>query len=358
MKILLFYTCNQGYLSGFFTEIAERLSKEGHEVFNFSLKTSNAVFDHQGVRFQIVKKGGYLRTYWQIFKIINQIKPDVILSNFGYVNPALLFGRMLGVKKNLVWFHSLNEQTDATPRNIFIKKQFLKLSSLVIANSELTKAQLHQTFRVSKAKLLAIPFWTNIQDCEDTTPTPKEIKSTPNGLRIGCPGRLVKHKNQSLVIEALSKLAKAGYSNAQLYIAGRGEERPVLETLAKLQDVSNQVFFLNHLSHDEMIGFYKTMDVVVLPSLHEAFGLVFIEAIALGTPTMVSENFGALTFVDSEKYDLEKFTFNPESVDSLVEKLLPYFNKSGLSNAFFEKLYYENFDKEIIYDILRNILTS
>ena len=47
-----------------------------------------------------------------IDSIIKKEKPDVILSNFSYVNPALLCGKLFGIKKNMAWFHSLNEQKD------------------------------------------------------------------------------------------------------------------------------------------------------------------------------------------------------------------------------------------------------
>lgn len=358
MKILLLYTYNMGYLSGFFTEMARHLAREGHKVSCFSLKTKATVFEDQEISYLIAKRGGYLKTYCQIYKVIKDQRPDVILSNFSYVNPALLFGRLLGIQKNIVWFHSLNEQTNATQSNIVIKKMFLKLSDLVIANSELTKSQLQEVYKVPESKLVPIPFWTNIQDNKGLPGLPNEISTDANFIRIGCPGRLEKSKNQKLVIEALPRLRNMGFDNVQLYLAGRGNEREYLETRAKELKVFDQVVFLNHLSHDEMVGFYKAMDVVVLPSLHEAFGLVFIEAIALGAPVVVSKKFGALTFIDLDRYRVNDFTFHPESVDSLVEKLLPYLKNDGLSEDFFKRLYQENFDKEIIFNKLQNILTG
>ncbi|WP_133758756.1 glycosyltransferase [Gelidibacter sediminis] len=39
------------------------------------------------------------------------------------------------------------------------------------------------------------------------------------------------------------------------------------------------------------------MDVIILASLSEALGLVFVEAISLGCPIIVSAKFGALTFI-------------------------------------------------------------
>ena len=106
-----------------------------------------------------------------------------------------------------------------------------------------------------------------------------------------------------------------------------------------------------------MVTFYNEMDVIVLPSLDEAFGLVFVEAISLGRPIIVSSTFGVLTFIDESEFNLSDFTFNPESVLDLENKLMPYFNKMNLPSSFFEKLYNESFDKKDIYEYIKNVLT-
>ena len=98
------------------------LAEEGYEVVNFCLKKEADQFSLNGIDIIIEKKGGYLSNYHHIYKIIKRTRPDVVLSNFSYVNPALLFGKLFGVKKNMVWFHSLNDQMEATKIDIFIKK--------------------------------------------------------------------------------------------------------------------------------------------------------------------------------------------------------------------------------------------
>ena len=100
------------------------------------------------------------------------------------------------------------------------------------------------------------------------------------------------------------------------------------------------------------------MDVVVLPSIHEAFGLVFIEAIAMGTPVLVSNTFGALDFVDSQKFSLEDFSFDPHSIQGLIDKLEPYVFNKGLPKDFFIRMYRESFEKEEIYKQIKSIIIN
>ncbi|MFD2823338.1 glycosyltransferase family 4 protein [Lacinutrix iliipiscaria] len=357
MKILLLYTYNKGYLSSFFFELSTKLAEKGHEVVNFSLKGAKKTFIKNDVEVCISKQGGYISNYFHIYKIIKRVKPDVVLSNFSYVNPALLFGKLFGVKKNMAWFHSLNEQMEPSKVDVFIKKQFLKLADTVIANSLLTKEELHEIYKVPELKLKDLPFWSNISELT-TSDSDLISKTNFEGLKIGCPGRIVKHKNQAVVIQALGGIKEKYDFKFHLYFAGDGEERSNLEQLTENLKLTNDITFLKHISANDMIAFYKDLDVIILPSLHEAFGLVFIEAISMNTPVIVSSQFGALYFIDNEKYNTSKFTFNPESSEELQEKLLPYFNNEGLTKSELQQLYIENFDKHIIFNDFLSIINK
>jgi glycosyltransferase involved in cell wall biosynthesis len=358
LKILVFHTYNQGYLSSFFHELSIKLIQEGHEVVSFSWKAGLSERLIDDVKVIVKKKKGYLINYYNVYSIIKREKPDVILSNFSYVNPALLCGKLFGIKKNIAWFHSLNEQMLPTRTQVFIKSKFLTLADTIIANSFLTKKQLEVSYNLSNHKIKVIPFWSNISNQAKQKAAIRYIKDK-NSINIGCPGRVLAHKNQKIVIEALSKLSETYKSKFHLFFAGEGEQLSDLKKMAKDLELSEQTTFLNHLSSNEMINFYENMDVIVLPSLHEAFGLVFIEAISLGTPVLVSSQFGALSFLKENEIECSKFTFNPESANDLLDKLLPYFKNEGLSKDFFKHLYRQNFDKDVIFKkILKTIKPS
>lgn len=351
MKILIFHTYNQGYLSRFFHELSVKLTQEGHAVVSFSLKASVSARFIDDVNVIIKKKKGYLANYRNVYRIIKKENPDVIVSNFSYVNPALLFGKLFGVKKSIAWFHSLNEQTGASAANVFIKSLFLRLADVVIANSHHTKNELYSAFHVPETKIKTIPFWSHIHNQEGSR---AKTGHSSKLLKIGCPGRLIDHKNQGVVLEALACFDTDAY---ELHIAGSGPNETALREQALRLLIAEQIVFRGHLSAEEMIGFYKDMDVIVLPSLAEAFGLVFIEAISLGTPVIVSTKFGALTFIENSEM-LQQITFDPLSTDSLIARLKPYFDINGLPSDYFETLYSENFDKQLIYERLRSIILN
>ncbi|WP_452227733.1 glycosyltransferase family 4 protein [Lacinutrix sp. MEBiC02404] len=353
MKILILYTYNKGLLSNFFQELSEKIYQDGYEVVNFYLKHREDYFVQKGVHVYGDKKRGYFKNYYKIYTFVKKEKPDVIISNFSYINPAVLAGRLLGVKDNIAWFHTAYGHTKPSFIKVMNKTMYLNMASLVLANSKGLQEEMHTVYKVPRKRTRRIPFWTNICDYSPCVKTLHALNKT-GVFKIGCPGRLVSDKNHQTVIKAIRALKSD--KKVELYIAGNGAYKQELEALVDQLELKNQVVFLGNLSTTEMVAFYKSMDVVVLPSYHEAFGLVFIEAIALGTPVIVSEKFGALDFIDVKQFSLNSFTFNPNAVSDLIKHLEKYMENKGLASKFFRDLYVKTFDKEVIYQSIKNII--
>ena len=93
-------------------------------------------------------------------------------------------------------------------------------------------------------------------------------------------GALVKSKRIDLIIKAVSRL-----SEASLLIVGDGEERENLEELAN--DLIPGRFKFLKAKHEEMPEIYRSADVfALLPYSSEAFGIVYVEAMASGLPVI------------------------------------------------------------------------
>lgn len=356
MKILLLYTHNRAYLSKFFFELSTRLVNDGFQVVNFSLKAKENSFVKNNVPVIIQQKGGYISNYFKIAKLVKQHKPDVILSNFSYDNPSLLFGALFGVKKRVIWQHSLIESMEPSWSNLVIKRLFLKLSNLVIANSYLTQQELQEHFKVPLKKIKTIPFWSNISD-QNHQPNSKKFAIEDEIIHIGSPGGFTPLKNQKVVIKAAFEIKKHN-TNFKIYFAGRGITEDKLKQQVSDLNMEDNIVFLGNLTPEEMISFYKELDVIVLPSLNDAFGLVVIEALALGAPVIVSNKFGSLTFIDKVKFDLQSFTFDATSERDLVRLLNPFFTDTSKSSEFYKNIYIETFNKDQIYTQIKKVLTT
>jgi teichuronic acid biosynthesis glycosyltransferase TuaC len=109
-----------------------------------------------------------------------------------------------------------------------------------------------------------------------------------DGPLLVCVGALIPRKGQSLVIEAMATLP-----HARLAIIGAGEDLVPLEILAGDLGVADRVHFLGSLPHAEIARFVQAADVAVLPSSSEGLANAWIEALACGTPLVITDVGGA-----------------------------------------------------------------
>ena len=94
------------------------------------------------------------------------------------------------------------------------------------------------------------------------------------------------YKGQDRVIEALRGLTGARGQPVVYLIAGQGEDRVRLEQVAHRHGVSDQVRFLGKVPEADLPDLYRAADLFVLPSTGEGFGIVYLEAMACGTPAV------------------------------------------------------------------------
>jgi glycosyltransferase involved in cell wall biosynthesis len=92
---------------------------------------------------------------------------------------------------------------------------------------------------------------------------------------------LVSRKCHTDVMLALAQLPGRRWT-----VVGDGPERALLERVARQLGVSDRVRFLGALGHDEAVRVAQSARAFVLPSVGEAFGVAYIEAMAGGVPAI------------------------------------------------------------------------
>jgi glycosyltransferase involved in cell wall biosynthesis len=96
------------------------------------------------------------------------------------------------------------------------------------------------------------------------------------------------------VLDALVQLNRDGLVNWRLDIVGGGPERAALERQVARLGLGEQVIFAGQLPSTHMPGFFRQLDVLIVPSLtrpnwKEQFGRVLIEAMACGAVPIGSD---------------------------------------------------------------------
>ncbi len=108
-----------------------------------------------------------------------------------------------------------------------------------------------------------------------------------SGKVIGCVGRLRSEKGQVWLIEAFAEVIKR-HSDVSLLVVGDGPDRKALEMIAKRLGIAEKVIWLGARSSDEVFSLYGLMNILVVPSLFEGFGLTAAEAMAAGLPVVAT----------------------------------------------------------------------
>jgi glycosyltransferase involved in cell wall biosynthesis len=98
-------------------------------------------------------------------------------------------------------------------------------------------------------------------------------------------GHLVARKRQADVLRALAVLGPR-HPQLRYTIIGDGPERAALEALARRLEVDQRVEFRGQLAPAEALAQARTATLFVMPSTEEAFGVVYIEAMAAGIPAI------------------------------------------------------------------------
>lgn len=145
------------------------------------------------------------------------------------------------------------------------------------------------------------------------------VEDGSGGPRIGYAGRLVRVKGCEWLIRAFP-LILGRHPDARLLIAGAGPEEPRLRDLANRLRVADRTDFLGYLA--DPIGFLVSLDVVVVPSLSEAFGLTAVEALALGRPVVATRTGGLAEIIDEGRTGLLVPTQEPDALALAVVRLL------------------------------------
>ena len=107
-------------------------------------------------------------------------------------------------------------------------------------------------------------------------------------------GALIPRKGQKLVIAALPALPGVHY-----WLAGAGAEEAAYRALAARLGVADRVHLLGPVANAELPQLYRAADIVVMPSKSEGLANAWVEALACGTPIVISDAGGAAELVTS-----------------------------------------------------------
>jgi glycosyltransferase involved in cell wall biosynthesis len=153
---------------------------------------------------------------------------------------------------------------------------------ILAPNQEIMDILLNKTGRKGKLMVRGV-------DTETFSPSKRTVNDSI--LRFGFVGRLRAEKNVRMLATLEKRLLDAGKNNFKFLIVGEGSERAYLEENMKTAE------FTGFLQGEELSAAYANMDVFIFPSETDAYGNVPQEAMASGSPAIVTNLGGPKSFV-------------------------------------------------------------
>jgi glycosyltransferase involved in cell wall biosynthesis len=204
----------------------------------------------------------------------------------------------------------------------FLRALFLR-SDAVIGVSPFVSDYLRTRVRVPERKLHTINNGVLAPDhfpAEQLERLAKKLGIAPDDEVIGSVGRLDdNHKRFSDIIAALPDILQER-PRVRLLLVGDGDSRPLLERQVDKLGVGRAVIFAGYQGNPR--PFYKLMQLFVLASAEEAFGLVLVEAMQAGVP-IIATRVGGIPFVLGEgKAGRLIDPFRPDQIAASVCELL------------------------------------
>jgi len=199
----------------------------------------------------------------------------------------------------------------------YVFPRLLRNAVRVVAVSKTTREEILNTFRVDPEKIAVI---YNGCDHERFNLNSQQGGSLSKGVKepfFLYVGNLFPHKNIQRLLTAFASISKR--IKHQLVVVGSKDPRyyPTLRQMAISLGIKDRVCFLDYVQSAQLPNLYRHAHWLILPSLFEGFGMPPIEAMACGTPVILSRT-PALeeTVGDAGVY------FDPTDCSDMSEKIL------------------------------------
>jgi glycosyltransferase involved in cell wall biosynthesis len=139
-------------------------------------------------------------------------------------------------------------------------------------------------------------------------------------------GTLYPNKGVEFLIKALSLMPVASLQRLTVDIVGDTSRFPSyfeeLKRMVAEYKLATVVQFQGHIEQNLLAEKYRSADVLVRPSTSESFGIAAIEAMAVGTPAIVTDVGGASTFIKTGKTGILVPAGDAESLKDALQKLM------------------------------------
>jgi len=255
-----------------------------------------------------------LPRYKHALRVIREFRPHIIHGAvFEGVAMSAIAGT-LGCVPVIIGEETSNP-INRSWRGNFIYKGITALTHHMVAVSPAVEIYLTEKIGLARNKVSVIPNGVSEKkrpSVESTINLRIKLGLTEKDFVIGTVGRLFDEcKRISDIIKAMP-IVVSEIENAKLLVVGAGPDESYLQNLAKSLGIADRILFVGYQA--ETRQFYEIMNVFVLASAHEAFGLVLVEAMFARLPVVATRVGGVPGVVDDGETAILCDPFSPNQL--------------------------------------------
>lgn len=284
----------------------------------------------------------------KVNKIIHNVKPDIVYlhsSKAGAIGRiAMLFNRKIKVIYNAHGWYFNAEISEKKRKVISLIEKILATKTNMIINiskDEYNSAIERKIAKPNKMCIIenGIDFrkFENIDKYRKTTREKYNIKD--DEIVIGVVGRIEEQKDPITFIKA-AKIVNEKVPNTKFMYIGAGSLENDVKLFAKENNLENNVIITGWTNNVER--YIPALDIAVLPSKWEGFGLAIIEYMACKKPIIASKVGGIEDIINDEK---KGFLITPQDYNTLSKYIIKYIEDKELVNKIIDFNYKYAIDK-------------
>lgn len=314
--------------------IAKYLATSGYEIHVLTSKDEGLLAEsvEQNIHVHRIRRSnvpplGVISFWWQMFRILRRINPDIVHSqDISMGIPGFISKEILKIP-----FVVCGQGGDVYQPGLFTKL----LSKLVLGNADaaiaLTKDMKKNMQRICNRTINVIPNGIDLERFVDLqrNEVRDKLQIKPEEKLLIFVGGFRPVKGIRYLITALKMLQQQGQP-VKLVLVGRGRGEKDLRRYVQQLDLVNSVIFTGQIPNENIPQFMAAADVFVLPSLSEGLPNVVLEAMASGLPIIATKVGGLPEIIEEGR---NGFLVEPKNPKQIVEKILSIFGNDELRNS-------------------------
>lgn len=133
-----------------------------------------------------------------------------------------------------------------------------------------------------------------------------------------------RYKGYDQIMRALPQIRES-VPNVRYIIAGKGDDRKRIEEVVSRLNLQDTVSLVGFVPDHELCDHYNLSDLFAMPSKREGFGIVYLEALACGKPTIGGNQDGAM---DALRQGELGVLVNPDDISEIGHAIIQILNKT------------------------------